>query len=241
MYNQFAFYYDALMRESFDYEKWASYLESFFKKETKTLLDMGGGTGVLSVELLKKNYHVTIVDRSEEMLTLCEERTATYQNKRILQGEFHTFLDTRQYDAVMMTCDVMNYVLTKKELKQGFRHTYHHLKEGGVFLFDLVTANKLQIMLGNKTHTYVGDDISYIWENRFCFPKVTSYITFFARHVDNTYQRFEETHVQRVWQAEEIIALLQDCGFKKVKVYKAFTKQKAKEKEDVRIQFIAMK
>ncbi|MBQ1188434.1 MAG: methyltransferase domain-containing protein [Peptococcaceae bacterium] len=75
-YETLAVMYDALM-DDVDYEAWADYIDRMLKKHGcpgKRLLDLGCGTGSISIPLAQKGYQVTGVDLSEEMLAVAREK-----------------------------------------------------------------------------------------------------------------------------------------------------------------------
>ena len=76
MYEEFAQVYDELMKE-IDYSKWSDYVQRLFfnsKREIKTVLEFGCGTGNITCNLAQKGLNMTAVDLSEAMLTVADEK-----------------------------------------------------------------------------------------------------------------------------------------------------------------------
>ena len=74
--NLYSQYYDLLYRDK-DYLGEVEYIDKLIKslnKETKTILDLGCGTGRHAEILCDKGYIVHGVDRSKEMLEVAESR-----------------------------------------------------------------------------------------------------------------------------------------------------------------------
>ena len=240
-YGAFAAVYDRLMLESFDYEAWCDGLIRFLPEGTRSILDVGAGTGLLTAEFLKRGYQVTALDPSAEMLALLEDRTRSFGNQiTILQGAFPKLSFLPSFDAVLMTCDVLNYVLKKQEVKKGFHQIYNLLKAGGVFLFDTVTEKKLKDMLGNRTLSYVGEEVTYLWENQYEKGYLDSFLTFFVKE-GALYRRFEEIHSQRFYEKAFIKKALTEAGFQRIKHFCAFREERPVTKNTVRIQWVAAK
>lgn len=72
-YETFAFVYDEVMDDSL-YQQWLDFSLRHLPKETNQLLELACGTGALAVEFAKKDFDVTGLDLSEEMLTLANDR-----------------------------------------------------------------------------------------------------------------------------------------------------------------------
>ena len=71
IYDILAPFYDIINRE-IDYKSWADFIESIFRKEMtdppSLVLDLGCGTGKMTLELARRGYDMTGVDYSPEML-----------------------------------------------------------------------------------------------------------------------------------------------------------------------------
>ena len=84
IYDLLAPYYDAI-NSDIDYTKWADFIEKILNKECKSrpdlILDLGCGTGKMTLELAKRGYDMTGIDYSPEMLDIArseaEEKGAT--------------------------------------------------------------------------------------------------------------------------------------------------------------------
>ena len=116
-------------------------------------------------------------------------------------------------DAIVCTLDAVNYITDKRKLKKMFRLVNNYLNPGGLFIFDINTRYKLETVLGNNTFVYDEDGIFYVWENYFDKKSDISrqLLTFFSRD-GREYKRFDEQHVQRAYNADEIRDLLAFSG-----------------------------
>ena len=223
VYGQFASVYDLFMNEV-DYDAWAKQAEKLWQRagfRPKRLLEMGCGTGNITLPLAQKGYEMTGVDLSEEMLTQAEEKA----RKAGLSVDFYCQdmceMDVPvEADGVLCLCDGLNYLTEPEEVQEAFFAAAEHLKDGGFFLFDLNTAQKFRQMLGNKTYTQLEDAAAYIWENDFDEEtQINTYdVTFFVKKENGLYERVEEIHQEKAYDLFVIEIMLQNAGFRLLSV-----------------------
>lgn len=240
-YGEFAHFYDRMMRDV-DYEAWAKYLISFLREANAVhVIDCACGTGVLTVSLAKAGFSMIGIDNSEDMLM--EARNSALKNGlRMLPfvcQDMASFVTHRPVDAVISTCDGLNYLLSD-DLADGFmKSAYRALKPNGLLLFDISSQYKLSTVLGNETYTDVSDDYAYIWNNAYD-PETKLCemdLTFFVREKE-MYRRFSEQHIQRAYDSGTLCRMLEKNGFDTIQVYDAFTREPERN-ESERIQFVA--
>ena len=78
-YQALAAVYDLLM-EDIDYQQWADYIHSLLEEQHcpgKRLLDLGCGTGSITMLLAQKGYRITAVDLSADMLAQARRKNQT--------------------------------------------------------------------------------------------------------------------------------------------------------------------
>lgn len=243
-YEEFALYYDELM-DDVDYEGWFLYIKDIFTRsdiEPKEVLEMACGTGNLTYYLCKEGYNVTSFDMSEEMLSIAYNKLLHFKNLKLLKQNMNDFKMSKRFDSIVSICDSINYILNKDELLKIFKNVYEHLKEDGLFIFDINSYYKLSEIIGDNTFVEDRDDIYYVWQNY--FDKASSLaqfnLDFFIKDEDGSYMRFDEEHIERAYQIEEIESILKEAGFKGIKKYEAFTFNTPKNNSE-RINFVAKK
>jgi len=142
--------------------------------------------------------------------------------------------------AVISICDSMNYILEEEDLLQVFKLVNNYLDPKGIFIFDMNTRYKYATLLGETTITESREEGSFIWENYFDEEEdMNQYdLTLFIREEGDLYRKYEETHLQRVYDLDTVKALLKEAGMEFVAAYDAFTKEPVKEDSE-RIYIIA--
>jgi len=105
------------------------------------ILDIGCGTGLHDIELLKAGHDVTGVDMSPAMLAHAEERWIALpapdrEHLRFVQGDARTLRTSQTYDAVISLFHVMSYMAGDGDFTAALKTARAHLAPGGAFLFD---------------------------------------------------------------------------------------------------------
>lgn len=143
VFKHYAAYYNLLYRDK-DYTAEADYIDGLIKKfhqGAKTVLDLGCGTGAHAFILAAKGYHLTGIDRSEEMLAVAHERQSALACRSrgalvFKQGDIRTIRLHCTFDIVIALFHVMSYQTTNQDLAQAFATAAAHLKGGGIMIFD---------------------------------------------------------------------------------------------------------
>ena len=228
MYQEFARVYDEFM-ETVPYEAWADHLEAVFRQfgeKPQLVLDLACGTGGLTVELSRRGYDMIGTDSSIDMLEEAQEKAA-------VSGENILFLeqDMRELElfgtvgAVISTCDSLNYILSEEELETVFDRVGAYLEQGSLFVFDMNTPYKYRYILADHTYADTYEDAAFIWQNQFNEETGENeyLVNFFIEEEKGMYQRFEELHVQKAYEAQQILQLLQKAGFELEAIYDGYS------------------
>ncbi|MGE7587348.1 class I SAM-dependent DNA methyltransferase [Peribacillus sp. NPDC101480] len=218
-YERFAYVYDELMKDA-PYEKWLMILTAKLEQYGiggRKVLDLACGTGEMTVELAQHGFKVTGVDLSDEMLLVANEKAVKLglsiplfqQNMAELEG-------LGQFDCVTIFCDSLNYLRDEEDIVKTFSRVHEHLKDGGLFLFDIHSIYKMEEIFRDNTFAVNGEEVSYIWD---CFPGEEPYsvehdLSFFVRDDESgLYDRFDELHYQRTYPVEQYKKWLEQAGF----------------------------
>lgn len=223
-YKAFATIYDDLM-DDFDYPKWADYYLRLIAESgvvPRKMCECACGTGSMTVQFAARGIQMIGVDLSEEMLELAQEKARLNGVKAMFVKQDMCSLQLpRAVDALVCTCDGVNYLLSDERLKAFFEKAREAVRPGGVLAFDFSSAYKLENVIGNDFFGEERDDMAYLWSNRFDSEKrtVTMDLTFFVRENGEIYRRFGEVHTQKAHDTENISRLLSESGFKDIRIY----------------------
>ena len=111
------------------------FCEQAKKLGAKTIIDLGCGTGLLTVELAKRGYKITGIEPSEVMLAVARSKPYADQVKWI-QGSFEK-MDGLHADMVLMTSHVAQFFLDEKEWRAMLQAAHKALNKGGHLVFDI--------------------------------------------------------------------------------------------------------
>jgi len=213
-YHGFAYYYDHMMTDV-DYTWWVQHIEKHVEKGCH-VLDVGCGTGTLSLALTQVGYAVTGVDLSEDMLVVASEKareqhitmTFLHRDMRELEG-------LKGYDCVLIAVDAFNYLETEADVKQTLASVHSTLTNEGFFIFDVHTPYKMTETFKDYLYVENDDDLTYIWQvEAGCDPlSVVHELTLFAKQTDGCYRRTVEYHAQRTFERSQYEAWLTEAGF----------------------------
>ena len=139
-YNEIAKYYDEVIGKGFETNEYIRRKIFNYNRNVKSILELGCGTGN-NLLTFKKEFSVTGIDISEEMLKIAK--------KKIPNGDFYlqdirSFRSDKKFDLIICLFDTLNHLLLFTEWKRLFADVSSHLNKQGLFIFDINTLTKLQ-------------------------------------------------------------------------------------------------
>ena len=224
MYTGFAEVYDELMGDV-DYGAWAGFyaqMMAAFGITGGKVCECACGTGSLTLPLQRRGFHMTGVDLSQDMLWIAaqkaREQGAAIPFVRQDMRELHLH---RPMDAVLATCDGVNYLLEDRDVMAFFTSAWKALRPGGGLFFDVSTPYKLEHALGSQIICEDLEDITYLWQNRYNKKTgiIDMHLCIFVRQKDGSYRRIDEDQRQRGHSLQSLSNMLYQAGFERVFVY----------------------
>jgi predicted TPR repeat methyltransferase len=139
-YDIFSKFYDQTMGDRTETAKYLSALIKENNPSASTVLELACGTGEI-MRLLSEDYDVSGLELSSGMLKIAKEKLP-YANfyKQSMAG----FDLPYTYDVILCVFDSINHLLRFSEWKKLFKSAQRHLSEGGIFIFDMNTEEKLE-------------------------------------------------------------------------------------------------
>jgi SAM-dependent methyltransferase len=138
-FKKYSKFYDLLYKDK-NYLNEVDYVDKLIKyngKNTKSVLDIGCGSGIHAELLYDKGYHVFGVDLSEEMLI--EARKSAKNNNKQIEYKCQNITElniNKKFNVVTSLFHVISYLNSNKDLINTFKNINDHLFKGGLFVFD---------------------------------------------------------------------------------------------------------
>lgn len=223
MYTDFAQIYDKL--QDIDYYSFVEYYEKLFKHfniRPKYILDIGCGSGSITIPLSRRGYAVTGIDISEEMLALAAEKAESESLDILFLNQDMTELELIEtVDAAICALDGVNYLTNDEDLKRLFTGIAKYLNPGGIFIFDLNSEYKMKHVLDENTFVYDEDDAFCVWSSSYdSDDKICSFfLDFFIKAENGLYKRGEEYQEERAYSSAEIKSAAEEAELELAAVY----------------------
>lgn len=233
-YGIFSQFYDELTN-NVDYEKRAEYFRTLLMrygvKSDASVLDIGCGTGQLTVRLAKAGFDMIGIDPSPEML--CEARDSAYEAKEDIMllcqsAEELDLYDT--VDAAVSTLDVINHLDGEEAVKEAFYKAGLFMNPGGVFIFDINTIYKHREILGSNAFVYETDDVYCVWQNYLNDDdSVDIVLDFFTEDENGLYSRDTEEFTEYAYSTKKIEEWLNEAEFEVLDIFDDMTVEPLRE------------
>ncbi len=180
------------------------------------ILDLCCGVGRHSLELARRGFDVTGVDRTPLYLEKASNQAAGEKlNVEFTQDDMRDFCRPNAFDAVINLYTSFGYFDDPEDDRQVIRNVHRSLKSGGTFLIELMGKEVLaRIFTERSWHEDEGTivleerKVSRNWgwiDNRWILLK------------DNDRTEFRVSH--RLYSAVELFHLLDGCGLTQIDVY----------------------
>jgi SAM-dependent methyltransferase len=242
-YGEFAKIYDDLINEDIDYEDMCSRIIEICKVENinfDNYLDIACGTGNVTAKLAKNFKESFAVDLSDDMLREAFNKLKKEKIKcQLVCQDMSELSLNRKFDLITSVLDSTNYIIEESNFLKYLMRVKDHLKDNGIFIFDVNSYYKLSEILGNNIYTYSEEEVFYTWENTFENDILNMFLTFFVKKGE-LYERFEEEHLERAYTEEFIENKLKELDLKIIGKFDGYSK-KSVENLTERIMYVVKK
>ena len=178
------------------------------------ILDMACGAGRHAIILARKNFDVTAVDLSENLLSIAKKNTYVENLKiNFVHSDIRNFKSDNKFNLVLNLFTSFGYFESDEENFSVLQKAYDLLVEDGFFVLDFFNSRYLQQNLVESSEEILGGvkihQFRKIKENR-----VTKKIVITK---NGNLSQFEES--VRMFTKDELVNAIQNIGFD---IYKTF-------------------
>jgi 2-polyprenyl-3-methyl-5-hydroxy-6-metoxy-1,4-benzoquinol methylase len=221
VFGRYAELYDTFYKKK-NYKKECDFLEQLFTKYTKrnpkTILDLGCGTGGHMLALAQRGYTLTGIDASPKMLALARQKFSKNDVKaEFSKNKLQSFKVLKKFDAIVCLFSVIDYVTQDKDLLKTFRNVARHMKRTSLFIFDFWRTEAVENYFSpQKKNVFRTKDriverhssTTIDRKNRLC---EVSYKVHLKGNV-HPKKSFQEKHCLRYFSVNEMGSFLQKAG-----------------------------
>ena len=204
-YDSLARYYDALVKDEEATQHWVEFTERFCPG--KKLLELACGSGEISIALANHGYEVDATDLSAQMILQAQAKdhpgNITFRVMDMLEMDC-----TELKDGILCYCDSLNYLSSINQVETLIHSCSQYLKQGGVFLFDMHTPDRLEEFADEYIEEGLLDGTAYQWTIQSDEDKVYQHFAFWTEE-----GILQEHHVQTVFDCDKVEQLMADAGF----------------------------
>lgn len=226
MYRLVAEYYD-VWNSDLDYGAWADAIEKtlaeHYPEGVRDILDLGCGSGCMTVELARRGFDMVGVDSSPEMLSearaLAECEGVEPRCLWLLQ-DMTSFELYGTVEAVVCCLDTLNHLTSYAELRATLALVHNYLAPGGIFLFDLNSKEKFETLYSDKSYTMEKEGMLCVWQSE--YSKRTHladfFVTRFSEEEDGRWRREDALTRERMYPTRRVLSELRRAGFSPLSV-----------------------
>src|SRR4051812_4768658 len=118
------------------------YRELANQRRADRVLELGAGSGRVTIPLARDGHHVVAVDQSKAMLGKLRARVAALSQSaaarvKVVAGDLRDFSVGGKFPLVIAAFNVLEHLYTRGELDACLRRVSAHLAPGGAFAFDV--------------------------------------------------------------------------------------------------------
>jgi len=233
VFGSYSKYYNLLYKDK-NYRAEVEYINSLIKDysdDSKSILDLGCGTGKHDFILAEKGYGITGIDLSEDMIGIANNnKLESKYNINFRVADIRNYKSAHKYDSVISLFHVASYQTSNQDIIEYFTTAYNHLNDNGIFIFDFWYG---PAVLSDRPYNRVKNlEDKDILIERITTPIIhpnanivdVNFEVFIEDKKTKTITEFSEIHSMRYFFYPELEYMLTQVGFSVLDSYKWMTR-----------------
>ena len=222
MYRSLASVYDVL-NDNVDPRRHVDFVEKLIKKYGRTsikeILDVGCGTGKITLELAARGYDLVGMDISAEMLSYARlNETKRFGKSGIVLWTEQSMTDFELYgtvDAEVSNLDCFNHLADTKELRKALGLLHNYIIPDGLLIFDVNTPCKFKTLYADRAYILEDRGVFCAWQNEYREKSGTCrfFVSVFSETEDGRYIREDGEQTEKSFSMRTLCRALCDSGF----------------------------
>jgi SAM-dependent methyltransferase len=212
------------------------YLEEVRQQGRRRILELGCGSGRITLALARAGLQVVGVDLSPPMLRAARAKLATQsktvqQRVELHQADIRTLHFEEQFDAIIGPFNVLQHLYSQNDLERCLSAVRHHLQpKAGRFIFDVLLPDvqalarnpEKRYKLGQMYHPFRHKKVAY--QESFDYDPLSQvlYVTMYFIDEEEPQHSLIMPLCHRQFFPAEMKALLHYNGFEVLKVFGGF-------------------
>lgn len=137
-WNDFVLFYDWEMSIVCENQKKdVGFWIDFNQQNAGTILEIGSGTGRVTLPLAEAGFEITALDNANKYLEILKAKVRPELKINIIEADMLDFSLDKKFDKVLFPYSTFQYLLTLEDQIQVLKNVWTHLKEGGLIALDI--------------------------------------------------------------------------------------------------------
>ena len=238
-YDGLAPIYDYVMRHV-DYVEWAGYVHSLLERHGsggRRLAELACGTGNATLEFDRLGYAVAGYDGSPAMIDVARGKAQVLcRDIAFAVRDLRDLGDIGPVDAAVCLYDSFNYLLEPADVDGALAEVSRVLADGGIFIFDVCTEQNSLRHFSDVRDAEEGPGFVYSRHSYYDRERRLQHNAFDIRY-DEGDIHVRETHTQRIYRCDDLVARIGMASFDLLATYDGFSLREGSEKTN-RVHFV---
>ena len=214
------FYDDLWPRRSNAWRAARRHLLNPVLRQSRTICELGCGTGTNSIEFARRGLRVYAVDLSEGMCHVTREKARKKRVKlNIIQADMRKFRLPEPVDCVASEWGPINHLRRKSDLLKVMQCVARALRPGGYFYFDLHQRRHFESwaepVVFENSKFFMAEQGGYLPQ----LGKGWAEFTFFIPSARGRWIRRSDLFVQVHWTHKQVFRALRRAGFNSIRLF----------------------